>query len=282
MAIVLCPAGGGLGNLLFQHNTVYALGKKYNCPIFIYIDYPDSRPNIFAYKTLFNHIQFINNNGLLQLSSNKTTIRYKDPAFIFNDILLTIDYNTVIIINGYFQSYKYFEPYISDIGDLLKKNETELYNKMQFKYNNIKKHGKSDFETVCCHIRRGDYLTSGTYYNILDDSYYKKGLEYFKDIHKYKILIFAENINEIRNWNIWENYNIHYIDDEPDPLPTLFLMSLCDHFIIANSSLSTNAYYINCNFGNDEQKIIAPLQWFGISGPECNINDIIPNKSILI
>jgi hypothetical protein len=275
MTIVLYPAGGGLGNLLFQHNTLFALGKRYQCPIYIYIDYPDCRPNIFAYKTLFNHIQFINNSELLQLLSNKTTIRYNEPAFIFNDILVTIDSNTVIIINGYFQSYKYFEPYISDIGDLLKKNAVNIYNNMQLKYNTIANRN----QTVCCHIRRGDYLTCGTYYKILDESYYETALKYFKD--EYKILVFAENISEIRNWKVWKNYNVHFVD-EPEPLPTLFLMSLCDHFIIANSSLSTNAYYINKNFLNDSQKIIAPSEWFGTTGPKYNINDIVPSKSIRI
>jgi hypothetical protein len=282
MTIILYPAGGGLGNLLYQHHAIYALGKQYQCPIYIYIDYPDCRPNIYTYLTLFKHINFINTSDANKLLENKNCIHYNELEFMYNNIELDINTNTIYIVKGYYQSYKYFEPYIYELGQLLKNNEIELYNKMILKYNNIIKESHSNFETVCCHIRRGDYLTSGTYYTILSEEYYEKALEHFKEIDKYKVLVFAEDINEIKDWAVWKKYNIHFVDDEPLPLPTIFLMSLCDHFIIANSSLSVNAYYMNNKFSNDTQKIIAPSQWFGATGSKYNIYDIVPERSIVI
>ena len=51
-------------------------------------------------------------------------------------------------------------------------------------------------------------------------------------------------------------------------------MSLCDNFIISNSSFSLCAYY----FRNVEQaKIVAPLNWFGPAGPKFDLNDLVPD-----
>jgi hypothetical protein len=61
------------------------------------------------------------------------------------------------------------------------------------------------------------------------------------------------------------------IINEPDPLKTLFLMSLCDGFIIANSSLSLMAYYMREQEG---AHLVAPKKWFG-PNVQFDINEII-------
>jgi hypothetical protein len=285
--IILIPKGGGLGNLLFQHNIIYALGKKYNCNTFIFKDYFEStRPHMTTYDKLFKHINYINKNDMNELISKKTFIEYNEDEFTYKNIEPIINNYNVSLVKGYFQSYKYFESYINEISMLLKTNEIDVYNAMKNKYKSIQNDTDVviSYITVCCHIRRGDYLNCGNYYTILPEYYYEPALSNFKDTDttKYKILVFAENINEIRNWHTWNKYNIHFVDDLPDPLETIFLMSLCDHFIIANSSLSINGYYLNDKFLDDNQKIIAPLKWFGIDGPKYNMHDLVPEKAILI
>jgi hypothetical protein len=148
------------------------------------------------------------------------------------------------------------------------------------KYNELISSDTDSTETVCCHLRRGDYFNYGTFYSILSESYYEKALNNF-DSKNVKILVFIENSDEIREWNIWKKYNVYFVN-EPDALATLFLMSLCDHFIIANSSLSLQAYFINSNYSNVEQKLIAPSEWYGVTGPKYIMNDIVPPKAIII
>ena len=53
-------------------------------------------------------------------------------------------------------------------------------------------------------------------------------------------------------------------------------MSACDHNIIANSSFSWWASYIN---SNPNKMVISPSRWFGPKGPVYNIRDIIPETS---
>jgi len=276
MIVALYPAGGGLGNLLFQHNTIFALAKKYNSQIYIITDYHESaRLHIKEYSKLFNHVQFITNDYLNNLSSDKRIYVYEEPSFIFNEINFEINDSHLYVIKGYFQSYKYFNDYLPDIKNILLENENELYTKMKEKYLLI----SCNKNTICVHIRRGDYLNYHEYYSILDEKYYENGLALFNE-SQYKILIFAENVNEISNWNVWKKYDTHFVNDLPEALPTLFLMSLCNHFIVANSSLSVNAYYLS-NKPNS-QKIIAPSKWFGNQGPYYNIYDIVPNNAIIL
>jgi len=57
-------------------------------------------------------------------------------------------------------------------------------------------------------------------------------------------------------------------------------MSLCDNFIIANSSLSLSAYLLR---QNKKAKLVAPNNWFGPKlNIKFNINDFIPSNGIII
>jgi hypothetical protein len=67
-----------------------------------------------------------------------------------------------------------------------------------------------------------------------------------------KFLLFCEEqIDDIVGDNI-------EVVHEPDPLKSLFFMSLCDHFIIANSTMSLMAYYMREQEG---AQLVAPRHW---------------------
>jgi hypothetical protein len=283
--IIIDSPGGGLGNLLFQYCCGYATAKKYNAQLIIKSDPQLSsedtqRPPFIFYKILLNNARFCSSQELQELCSGLTGMYYNEPGEPKMYYEMPVFHTEVVYIKGFFQSYKYYNEYIEDIAKSFKINEETLYNNMKIKYNELISSDTFSTKTVCCHLRRGDYFKYGTFYSILSESYYEKALNNF-DSKNVKILVFIENSDEIREWNIWKKYNVCFVN-EPDALATLFLMSLCDHFIIANSSLSLQAYFINSNYSNVEQKLIAPSEWFGVTGPKYIMNDIVPPKAIII
>lgn len=116
--------------------------------------------------------------------------------------------------------------------------------------------------TVSCHIRRGDYL-SDTFKDSLGGccniEYYKRAIEYIqKKVDNPFFLFFSDDI-------LWTRSNIKvkqaiYVDfnHDTDAWQDMYLMSKCNHNIIANSSFSWWGGYLN---ENKDKIVIAPKHW---------------------
>jgi hypothetical protein len=88
-----------------------------------------------------------------------------------------------------------------------------------------------------------------------------------------QFLVFSDDINWCE-----ENLKLEnsiYINDEKD-YNELYLMSLCDNNIIANSSFSWWGAWLN---KNDDKLVVGPTKWFG---PAINhkTSDILPDEWI--
>lgn len=166
------------------------------------------------------------------------------------------------------QSYKYFE----NIKDTIQK-DFQPKEKLDEKNTDF----LSQFEnetTVSIHIRRWDY--TDTYHWFCDLEYYKKAIEYIQEKQPQSIFfIFSNDITWCKDnfgdewfyyvdWNTWNN---SYKD--------MILMSKCHHNIIANSSFSRWAAYLNEHEG---KIVIAPKAWFKVS---LDTKDLLPPKWIV-
>lgn len=260
--IILLPHGGGLGNLLYMHNCAYALAKEHGVQLAICTNYKDKRPNVNEYAKLFQHVQMVD-----QIDSTAAHLREK--AFTYEPLALS---KFPVVISGYFQSYKYFRQWRHEIRDLLRANEKEIVSKMSRKLSAI------PGVPVCVHIRRGDYVAEPLVHNVLPEAYYEKALQYLPG--NCTLLVFAENTKEIKGWAVWQKTkNLRFVDDVPSALDTFFLMSMCRHFIVANSSLSLSAYELRTH---DDSILVAPQQWFGPNGPSFKIRDLVDDQAIII
>jgi hypothetical protein len=264
MNIIVCP-GGGLGNVLFQYFNSYVLKKKYNCNVLYQSNYQYWRGDMNKYR-IFKYLEFID----LNITKTDNFIDYNEKDFLYNEYELEQKNYKIF---GYYQSYKYSENYIDEIkDDLFFKNNNGLYTSVLNKYNLINSKFK---ETCLVHVRRGDYLNLQNIHPVCKDDYYIKAL---KIIPNCKYLIFSDDIQFIKNWSVIKNLDYEIIDIN-NAEEILIFMSLCDNFIIANSTLSLVAYLLR---KNKDAKLVAPKIWFGKDGYKYNIEDIIPNNGILL
>jgi hypothetical protein len=260
--IIIQPLGG-LGNVLFVICNGIALSKEYNMPLLINRQYHDKRKNITNYE-MFKNLRYVDQSFINKLRDLKM---YREPEYKYNKIHLMR--NTATRVHGYFQSYKYFQPYLSEIKNLLWANIKEIVDDAQIKINNL----KGSKQLVMIHVRRGDYLELPEFHPTQPEDYYKSCLNDLTSFYKkddLKLIVFSDDINYCRNMNVFKEFDTYY-ETEPDPEKAFILMTKCDHHIIANSSMSLLSTYFRDNYG----KIYAPRLWFGPKGPTYDINDIV-------
>jgi len=117
---------------------------------------------------------------------------------------------------------------------------------------------------VALHIRRGDYVDNDFYVDLTQTDYYDKALEHFKGE---KFLVFyrdrqGTNDYKDRQWvEKWLNdKGIRYqFAEGRDEIEDMNLMAACKGHIMANSSFSIWAAFLN---PNPDKKIIAPNKYY--------------------
>lgn len=122
-------------------------------------------------------------------------------------------------------------------------------------------------QSVSLHIRRGDYLTpenQALFGNICTDAYYKEAMRRMREQHPGCRFFLFSNDKE------WAREQLSCMDVTVVDLPgasdhaEFALMSKCKHHILANSSFSWWASYLN---PNPDKTIFAPPKW--LNGWDC-------------
>ena len=175
-----------------------------------------------------------------------------------------------IDLRGYFQTEKYF-----------KHIEKEIRSDFTFKdeiLNPCKEMIESVENPIALHVRRGDYIKNAENHFNLPSVYYEAALSKF-DADR-NVIVFSDD-------PVWCHDEGIFVDDRfiisenEDNRVDLCLMSLCDDFIIANSSYSWWGAWLSAN---KDKTVIAPAQWFGKTGytKDHDTKDLIPNDWTII
>ena len=174
-------------------------------------------------------------------------------------------------LRGFYISEKYYEDKTGSLGSYFKFPDesimgvTETAEKIR------------NCMSVSLHVRRGDYLSpiyDGKFVNLGDD-YYKKATENilseYPDAH---FFVFSDDKDYIEKSFDWlENKTIVTGNDGKDSYKDMYLMSICRHNIIANSTFSTWGALLN---ENKDAKVIYPRAYLnGTDSEEKNINNWI-------
>jgi hypothetical protein len=271
---------GGLGNQLFQIFTTIAYALEHNLS-FIFLNQfqlnsgNDGATIRYSYwNTFLQSLRPFLRDNLYSF----TTI--KEPDFTYNKLPALTNNNTNIELFGHFQSYKYFQSYKTTITKLLKLDtlKKSLLDKLNLDFKNT--------QYISIHFRLGDYKKLQNHYIILPIEYYINSLQHIiSNISNNKnitVIYFCEQsdlpevlemIHILKNKFVsldFVNYNNKLLVDWEE----LLLMSCCNYNIIANSTFSWWAGYLNNNANNI---ICYPCKWFGpLLSNKNSITDLFP------
>jgi len=159
-------------------------------------------------------------------------------------------------IFGYFQNEKYFLNIKKSIATsyCIKKNFSSYVE-------NAKGLIQKQSNSCSIHVRRGDFINSAnsSIHGSCDIRYYQDAIKYMENkAGEISYFIFSDDIAWCK-----ENLklkNAHYMDNNDKKLPhgDIYLMSLCNHNIMANSSFSWWGAWLN---KNNKKIVIAPKRW---------------------
>ena len=209
--------------------------------------------------------------------------RFKPEIFTWDDIYL----------EGYWQTEKYFEAVADQVReafdvdrllmvqqaeDMAKAGRTKLQTKVQTYLRQI-----TQTQSVSLHIRRGDYLTpenQALFGGICTEAYYKEAVRLMREQYPGCRFFLFTNDKEWAKERFADDKGgrtteTALADGEPADVIVVdlpegsdheefALMSKCKHHILANSSFSWWASYLNQNPG---KTVLAPHKW--LNGWDC-------------
>ncbi|MBA7517201.1 O-antigen biosynthesis glycosyltransferase WbnK [subsurface metagenome] len=284
---------GGLGNQLFmyaagrrlaqKHNTILKLdisGYSYVEPSLEYNRYKLKHFNIIEGIATSEEIENIRG-GKSRL--NKTLGKYLPKRMLpalkvsyvrerktqFDPDILNLPDD--IYLEGYWQSEKYF----MDIREILL-NEITLKKGSDGMDNIIEE--INEVNSVAIHVRRENFVTDPEVNRILgamDLDYYQRCMEYFvNSINSPRFYVFTDDIGWAES-NINSDYPVRIVSN-PNKFKDYeeqYLMSLCKHQIIPNSTFSWWGAWLN---RNPDKIICAPKMWYRSSSRSSK--DLIPKE----
>jgi hypothetical protein len=252
---------GGLGNQMFQYAAARSLSKKYNTDLILNTEYFYNTPLKDVKRKYQLNVFNIDKNIKIEAKINPI-IKFIQKIFLkfFGDKIQIFIANLIlkiklsVYLNGYFQNEKYF----LDIREILLEEFT-LNKEINEETKKIKEVIEKS-EAICLNVRRGDYLRPDylKIYGICSMEYYNQALEYIKDrVKKPLICIFSDDPEWVKKE--FKIDNVLFTDNTTiSEYEQMYLMSLCKHNIIANSSFAWWGAWLN---QNPNKIVIGPKQW---------------------
>jgi len=280
---IIAGLSGGLGNQLFQYAAARALSIKLNLPLKLDVSWFSNIPNRNFALTPYsieaeiceqNHFipnflrPYINRFSKRYCMTRMGSIVFRERNFAFNETFNNI--SSPVFLEGYWQSEKYFKDASAHIHNdfILKEPISSECRSILDEINNS--------HSICVHIRRGDYvsdpLTAQTHGTCSLEYYEHNVAELARMAQTPHCFVFSDDCQWVRdNLNLSCPSTIVDIHTGDEAHLDLFLMSSCQDFIIANSSLSWWAAWLG---KHKQKKVIAPKQWFLNSDKDTK--DLIP------
>lgn len=278
--MIFAKITGGLGNQLFQYAAGKRLSLLHRVPLKLDLS-EYARPalrtfDLDAFQVSYEPAteddlrRFAKKNFLFRLRNRIVPVpfrRYYRERFFHYDKKFE-KFPSEIYLKGYWQSEKYFK----SIAPVIRRDFT-LKNEFIEQVSAISEKLQQE-NSVAVHFRKGDYQSPEALkmHGILPAAYYIQAIHIIKgQVSSPVFYLFSDDPEWAKNFLPSENtvrvsgvYSRTRFED-------FYLMSQCRHNIIANSSFSWWAAWLNANPG---KIVIAPKKWFN-QGPK-DTQDLIP------
>ncbi|MCO5232154.1 MAG: alpha-1,2-fucosyltransferase [Chitinophagales bacterium] len=287
---------GGLGNQMFQYAFGRALAIQNQTSLILDTSYLNSKMPFKKWTTPMKYEL-----GVFRIDAQLEHNFFQSPFLyplakvesLFKGFLNRRKYDVVeeldlkfcpqyltergnLYVIGHFMSEKYFSAY----SPIIRKELSFLHELNGF--NKELSCQIAETYSVSVHIRRGDYLSikkNKEKFYFLDLDYYHKAIHYMSEkLQTPTFFIFSDDIEWVKD-NLKIDFPCIYVENNHgnNAYLDMQLMSLCKNQIIANSSFSWWAAWLN----NQNNKIvIRPDRW--LKGMEVNSMSLFPEEWILL
>ena len=235
----------GLGNQMFQYAAALGYAQKHGKKLFL--NDKSKLFDIFEIKSakisqnadLYSHLTKEQKKELKKVSLNADRFNEK----MFNDP----DY---MVLSGYAHNPHFFE----NVNDNLR-YEFRFKKSLNEKNVALAEEMKTQ-NSICIHVRRGDYLSNG--YPLLSLRYYRNAVEHIlkKDSETPHLYIFSNDTEWVEKY-----FKLPYpqtVMVGNNAVEDLHLMTQCRHNVIANSSFSWWGAWLN---PNPDKIVVMPDRW---------------------
>ncbi len=282
---------GGLGNQLFQYALGRNLSLQNNTELRLDSSFYQEQDLRICLLKYFNITEnFIDDTTVTKIKKiskkytcawflnklNKKILYLKENPkkyFQIDNKIIKLNAKKNNYLDGYWQNENYFMA----IQDVIRK---EFTLKPEYKIDDNPIYKKiQDSQSISLHIRRTDYLSKENLYHNLSLSYYQKAIDLMcEKIKNPEFFIFSDDIEWAKE-NIKIKFPTYYVSAEAKltDYQELICMSKCKYNIIANSSFSWWAAWLN---DYPEKIVLAPHKWFNTN--QYNTDEILPKNWIKI
>ncbi|MBR2179243.1 MAG: alpha-1,2-fucosyltransferase [Selenomonadaceae bacterium] len=248
---------GGVGNQLFEYASARSLAHKLNTEL--KMDKRVSEDNKFRPYRLgeFNIKDIAATEEDFKHIEEVSKIRNADYGK-WGDGIELLDYPDDVYLRGYWQDERFF----ANIADILREELTLKVPLSNRGKDNVAFSWEQKILSTECsvsiHIRHGDYIhdpNANKGYGLIPLEYYYECIEILKKQYEnLKAFVFSDDLKWVQN-NLKLDIPVEFVSGCEKDVEELYLMSLCKHNIIANSTFSWWGAWLN---KNPDKKVFTP------------------------
>jgi hypothetical protein len=273
---VVLSIKGGFGNQLFQYATAYALAKRLNVPLYLETSFFQNEKFEKAWRIQkFNvdiqikseqeiaHLKSIPTSGSLWkrivrklpiYSPFKKKTHWLDLMdFVADSRFFKLE--APVLLEGWFLKPTYFKKEWSALCSIFSPAFPLSYEA------NMWIDQVRGTESVAIHVRRTDYVNNPMFVN-LDEDYYKRSIGFMaSQLPSPRYFVFSDDLPWCRDLFKKMGLDCEFVqcEGENSDIEDFEVMRACRHQVIANSSYSWWAAFLNAN---SSKLVVTPAHWY--------------------